>query len=334
MASSCETVLWRGALVCKHSVHKLEAAARLTGANFLLRIIQGSYSTRIKESVGTHAAGGVTDEELDGHSWSTAVMVDRVFRSVLLLHWIRWWLNNHHGHAIDPECPNLAPAAVAQCIEFGKGGDGLVGDNPDPGDRTYAKQIYALFLQRRSVPARVRLIQRGLGLTPVDGVWGPQTDAAISKVRATKTTGVRAVQTGLLTLADGKWGPATDAAYLSLRAAAFNKPTTTTTAPVAPKPPAPTIDKTLPYGPFPYPNGRGSVYGPSTAGKNWWSGKVGSRTVSVTAIRANIKRIQKACRITQDGIYGPVTARAVAAWQKSHKLYVDGLVGPQTWNSM
>lgn len=286
--SSCETVLWRGALVCKHSVHKLEAAAKGTGANFLLRIIQGAYSLRIKES----------------------------------------GLGNHHGHIIDPECPNLAPAAVAQMIELGKGGDGLVGDDPDPGDKTYVKQIYALFLQRRSVPARVRLIQRGLGVTPIDGIWGPITDAAIIKVRSTKV-GVRAVQTGLLTVADGQWGPVTESAYKTLRAAAFGK-TTTTTAPA----PAPTIDKTLPYGPFPYPNGKGSVYGPSTAGKNWWSGKYASKTVSKAAIQANIKRIQKALGITQDGIYGPVTAKAVGNWQVKKKLYVDGLVGPQTWNSM
>lgn len=234
----CEAVLWRGAFICKHSVYKHEAVAKNTGASFYYKLIQGSYSTLIKQSVGTHALGGVTDHELDGTSWVTAVMTDRVIRATMLLDWIRWWTGNHHGHVLDPECPNLSPEAIAQFIEFGKGGDGLVGDAKDPGDRTNAAKIVALFNQRRSNPARVRLIQRGLGLT-VDGVWGTQTDAAISKVRAAKTVGVKAVQTGLLVNADGDWGSVTDQAYVSLRAAVY-KPSVS----VTPAPPAPTTTPT------------------------------------------------------------------------------------------
>ena len=35
-----------------------------------------------------------------------------------------------------------------------------------------------------------------------------------------------------------------------------------------------------------------------------------------------------------DGIYGVRTTAAVKAWQKSHGVAVDGIVGPNTWNSM
>lgn len=35
-----------------------------------------------------------------------------------------------------------------------------------------------------------------------------------------------------------------------------------------------------------------------------------------------------------DGDYGPATKRAVEAFQKDHKLTVDGLIGPQTWNAL
>jgi cell wall-associated NlpC family hydrolase len=51
--------------------------------------------------------------------------------------------------------------------------------------------------------------------------------------------------------------------------------------------------------------------------------KVGSRGPGVT-------RVQRALRITADGIFGPQTRRAVRAFQKRHGLLVDGIVGPQT----
>ena len=38
--------------------------------------------------------------------------------------------------------------------------------------------------------------------------------------------------------------------------------------------------------------------------------------------------------ITADAIYGPRTKAAVATYQDAHKLAVDGICGPKTWNSL
>lgn len=38
--------------------------------------------------------------------------------------------------------------------------------------------------------------------------------------------------------------------------------------------------------------------------------------------------------IKVDGWYGPATASAVKAYQRSRNLYVDGVVGPQTWRQL
>ena len=38
--------------------------------------------------------------------------------------------------------------------------------------------------------------------------------------------------------------------------------------------------------------------------------------------------------VTEDGVYGPATTRAVSAFQRTYGLPVDGVVGPLTWESM
>lgn len=44
--------------------------------------------------------------------------------------------------------------------------------------------------------------------------------------------------------------------------------------------------------------------------------------------------LQRALRIPADGIFGPITLRAVRNWQASHGLVADGVVGPRTWASL
>ena len=50
---------------------------------------------------------------------------------------------------------------------------------------------------------------------------------------------------------------------------------------------------------------------------------------------AEVRKVQVAVGgIPVDGKFGPVTERAVKAYQRRHKLYVDGVVGPQTWTAI
>lgn len=87
-------------------------------------------------------------------------------------------------------------------------------------------------------------------------------------------------------------------------------------------------------GPFVPPGGPDSMYGPSTPGKPWYSGKVASAQRSVEFIRDRIRMIQRTVGAVPDGDYGPATATAVRRWQKSNALEVDGVVGEQTWRSL
>lgn len=43
---------------------------------------------------------------------------------------------------------------------------------------------------------------------------------------------------------------------------------------------------------------------------------------------------QKGYSVTTDGCFGSKTEQAVIKFQKKHKLSVDGIVGPRTWNEL
>ena len=65
-----------------------------------------------------------------------------------------------------------------------------------------------------------------------------------------------------------------------------------------------------------------------------------SQVLSIGARGNEVKRLQSKLNTegfeagASDGIFGPITLRAVLSFQKYHKLWVDGLVGPKTKRSL
>ncbi|WP_456275664.1 peptidoglycan recognition protein family protein [Bacillus sp. AK128] len=48
----------------------------------------------------------------------------------------------------------------------------------------------------------------------------------------------------------------------------------------------------------------------------------------------DVKRVQRALNIAEDGIFGPITDQAVRNFQRRERLNIDGIVGPNTWNRL
>ena len=59
----------------------------------------------------------------------------------------------------------------------------------------------------------------------------------------------------------------------------------------------------------------------------------GSRGQAVSDLQTQLKKLNY-YHSTVDGSYGPLTTQAVRSFQKDHRLQVDGIAGPQTFNAL
>jgi len=121
-AGDFRRILWRGKAVNARTARMIIAAERSIGQ--AIRIIQGSYSTRVRASAGTHAGGGVVDVG------PATGMVNNAMRQVGFASWIRTpaqgpW--GYHIHAVAKGDPTVSPAARRQVQSYLSGGNGLGG---------------------------------------------------------------------------------------------------------------------------------------------------------------------------------------------------------------
>jgi len=95
-----------------------------------LHVYQGSYSTNVAGSAGTHAGGGAVDFA----TWDAATI--QVMRECGGAAWHRTpaqgpWIE--HAHVIILGCPHVSLAAHAQRVDYQQGRNGLANNGPDDG---------------------------------------------------------------------------------------------------------------------------------------------------------------------------------------------------------
>lgn len=248
----CVRVLLRGIVVCSHSVPKLKAWFASTGDDVLIWPLAGcgAFQTSTKASAGTHAGGGAGDYNANPHTPAERVMVMRKAREVgLHVGWCRKYIAGlwtNHYHILDPDCPELASVAAAQCVECFAGGDGLIGSRPDDGWRGNIPQLKTIFNNRlylavsdigtgieeigKEVADRARVMAlQAIVKQPKTGYWDIETDFPLAEIRTTARGGYtgaefkawslakrKAAQRVWGVTADGVWGPKTKAAAVAM----------------------------------------------------------------------------------------------------------------------
>jgi peptidoglycan hydrolase-like protein with peptidoglycan-binding domain len=162
---------------------------------------------------------------------------------------------------------------------------------------------HGVVLSNESEGRQVALLQRSLGGVKVDGVFGPETEAAVRQFQASRGMS-----------ADGVAGPTTNAA---LRTRASTTASLVGFHGNVPGEPAGSGESAT-----------GTAAGAEAASANSASG---SEAESEAAGTAAVKRLQGALHLPVDGEFGPETLAAIERLQAREGLSVDGVVGPQTW---
>ena len=125
-------VRYRGVVTNRRTARMLAEAERIYGARITLT--QGSYSTGVAASAGTHAGGGVVDISVRGLTLSQINQLVRALRLVGFAAWYRSPLPGvwgAHIHAVAVGTRDLAPAARNQVAALRAGRNGLANHGLD-----------------------------------------------------------------------------------------------------------------------------------------------------------------------------------------------------------
>jgi peptidoglycan hydrolase-like protein with peptidoglycan-binding domain len=204
--------------------------------------------------------------------------------------------------------------------------------NPEPATTTE----HSIVLSYGSEGRQVQLLQQALGRIKVDGIFGPETEAAVRSFQASKGLSV-----------DGIVGPITSAALRSEVAAKAFIADVSSVLPGTASLPAESAGGTAAPESMQSSateSAQGSTESATltvahlptavpSAGEVETAASTGG-TVDASAEKSSVdavKQLQFALHVNVDGDFGPETEAAVRALQARNDLTVDGIVGPETW---
>jgi peptidoglycan hydrolase-like protein with peptidoglycan-binding domain len=201
---------------------------------------------------------------------------------------------------------------------------------PDPEPVTTTEHV--IVMSEGAEGRQVKLLQQALGGINVDGVFGPETEAAVRSFQSAHglaVDGVFGAETaGALRRAAGAHTAfAADMTVAPEAAAPSEAPETAaeTTADTAAK----TLTTEQPAETA--PPGAEAEAPASTEAAPSKEASAAAKPQPERKPGAAVARLQGALRLPVDGEFGPETEAAVKRLQARHGLAVDGVVGPETW---
>jgi len=196
-------------------------------------------------------------------------------------------------------------AGPAVGIATGVASAGTATPTPEPATTTE----HVIVLTNGSEGRQVQLLQQALGGIKVDGIFGPETEAAVRSFQASHGLTV-----------DGIVGPLTSAALRTTGAGSAFAADVQSTIP----------GETLTGSAQTTATEQAPSTQAQTADVSNDSAPASSGSTPVSAVA----QLQHALHLPVDGDFGPETEAAIRRLQARHGLTVDGIVGPATWNAI
>lgn len=125
-------IVFRGVKLDRRTAKMIQWAEKKAGFEF--PITQGSYSTSVDASAGTHSQGGAADFSVKGLTKMDAGIMLLALKKAGFAAWHRvpaQGFSSEHIHAIAIGCPDLAPVAARQVVSYDKAKDGLKSNEDD-----------------------------------------------------------------------------------------------------------------------------------------------------------------------------------------------------------
>jgi len=205
-----DVITWRGHRACQCVIGFTSDVEKRLGRK--LYVYQGSYSTNVSASGGTHSSGGAVDFA----TYDDASL--RVMRELGGAAWHRTPAQGfiHHAHVVVLGCPHVSAAARDQQQQYQQGRNGLRYRGPDDGPRVpYTTWIDAHNRLGAKPPAKP-----ASGIDYVSVFWVNAARAAKGRYASRHVTVVqgwlRKVGPYHATI-DGRWGPVSQASFDAYR---------------------------------------------------------------------------------------------------------------------
>jgi len=210
----------------------------------------------------------------------------------------------------------LAALTVGPTANLASGQSSVSPSVPNPEPPTTTE--HSIVLSSGAEGRQVTLLQQALGGVKVDGLFGPETEAA-----------VRSFQTSRGLTVDGVVGPQTSAA---LRGSPAVKALTSLQSEIPGESTSSGAGATATTAAVTSTTEAGAGSTASTVGVLKPAAPAAGEHSGEESEATTVKRLQTALNLTADGVFGPETESSVRRLQARHGLTVDGIVGPATWS--